>query len=176
VYRPTDNTSSGLDHGLRQIIPVLLKCDNYGSPHQTACSKATKWLPLPVPRATKVNSAALLALLRCEFWAVFTLLDSAVRVPALYDFAVALKSCNLVMVTAHSEDTWSLHWRQGLHPTLCANTASVATFPSHSGTVRTYSKHSDRCITAQDVLLQNAVWQYAARGVTPRESVTRVTP
>jgi hypothetical protein len=45
----------------------------------------------PTFRATQVNSTALFALLRCEFWAVFTSLGSAVLVATLYDFAVTLK-------------------------------------------------------------------------------------
>jgi hypothetical protein len=46
-----------------------------------------------------VINTALLALLRCKFWAVFTRLSSVVRVTTLYD--VSNEACNLMAVTVH---------------------------------------------------------------------------
>jgi hypothetical protein len=63
----------------------------YSSRHQTACFKATEGLHPPLAALLKVNSTALLALLRCEFWGVFTRPGSAFRVSTLYDFVVTLK-------------------------------------------------------------------------------------
>jgi hypothetical protein len=50
--------------------------------NQIACFKA------PLPRG---YSTALLALLHCEFWAVFTRVGAAARAATLYDFALTLK-------------------------------------------------------------------------------------
>jgi hypothetical protein len=63
----------------------------HSSSHQIVCFKVTEGLHPSFSRGCKVTSTELLTLLRCEFWAVFTRLRSAVCVATLYDFVVTLK-------------------------------------------------------------------------------------
>jgi hypothetical protein len=87
----------------------------FSSSHQITCFKARKDFT-PLPRT------ALLALLRCEFWAVFTRLSSAVRVATLYDISVTLKHAIWWLLLWYhsipSVDTirsWTIQWTYSLN-------------------------------------------------------------
>jgi hypothetical protein len=62
----------------------------YSSRHQLHDSRPQKDFN-PLTARLQVNSTASLALLRCEFWVVFTRVGSAARVATLYYFTVTLK-------------------------------------------------------------------------------------
>jgi hypothetical protein len=57
----------------------------------------------PLTARLQVTSTALLALLRCEFWAVFTCLGSAVRIETLQDSSVTLKHALWWRTVVHTE-------------------------------------------------------------------------
>jgi hypothetical protein len=61
------------------------------SSNKIARFKVTEVLQPPLPYLTALRSTALLTLLRCKFWAVFTHRISAIRVLTLYDFSLSLK-------------------------------------------------------------------------------------
>jgi hypothetical protein len=62
--------------------------------HQTAVlqgHRRTSRPPSPLTALLQVTNTAFTALLRCEFWAVFTRMNSALRAANFYYFAVTLK-------------------------------------------------------------------------------------
>jgi hypothetical protein len=67
------------------------ECRTSHKRRQHASRTQTDFTPPPLTARLQFNSTALLTLLRCEFWAVFTRLGSAVRVATLYYFDVTFK-------------------------------------------------------------------------------------